>query len=384
VEPLSSEAEAIEQCCMFITEYCKPSKVIEEERKPVKFASKIPRYLAEKYTLIWKKKTYGRVSPAIARIHYERKLKQRTLEVWQDIWWAGRKGWKLNVRADYHNRYRLWQKSWKAWREYISYCRTKKAKHKLAHNQAHNTVLVKCWSSWREYIRTRRNKQGKADKALDLAQKQLKRRVWKHWLAQLAFKQNLKYMDREALEFWANNLTTKAWRIWSAAWFIKTEERGKIKMASRFYNRTLVLKVWRTLKNFKSIRKLKQLQKSAASRHFSLALMKKSFQIWVRRWQRQVELAQFEDLISYKGNVAVARRAFVHWKYYIVLKHEEYEKKDMADYHYTQHLLKTCFNALHLQAVQRRLKEMRLRLAEDLCQRFVSSLMLLNLEERRL
>jgi len=54
----------------------------------------------------------------------------------------------------------------------------------------------------------------------------------------------------------------QAWRIWSAAWFIKTEERGKIKMASRFYNRTLVLKVWRTLKNFKSIRKLKQLRKS--------------------------------------------------------------------------------------------------------------------------
>lgn len=38
------------------------------------------------------------------RVHYERKLKQRTLEIWQDIWWSGRKGWKLNVRADYHNR----------------------------------------------------------------------------------------------------------------------------------------------------------------------------------------------------------------------------------------------------------------------------------------
>lgn len=38
------------------------------------------------------------------RTHYERKLKQRTLQVWQDIWWSGRRGWKLNVRADYHNR----------------------------------------------------------------------------------------------------------------------------------------------------------------------------------------------------------------------------------------------------------------------------------------
>lgn len=34
---------------------------------------------------------------------------------------------------------------------------------------------------------------------------------------------------------------------------------------------------------------------------------------------------------------------------------------------------KTCFNALHLQAVHRRLKEMRVRMAEDLCQRIVSA-----------
>ena len=36
-------------------------------------------------------------------------------------------------------------------------------------------------------------------------------------------------------------------------------------------------------------------------------------------------------------------------------------------------LQKTCFNALHLQAVQRRLKGMRVRMAEDLCQRIVSA-----------
>ena len=41
----------------------------------------------------------------LARLHYERNLKQYTLQVWQDIWWAGRRGWKLNIRADYHNRF---------------------------------------------------------------------------------------------------------------------------------------------------------------------------------------------------------------------------------------------------------------------------------------
>ena len=40
--------------------------------------------------------------------------------------------------------------------------------------------------------------------------------------------------------------------------------------------------------------------------------------MWLTRWQRQVELSQFDDLISYKGDVAVARRAFVNWKYCIL------------------------------------------------------------------
>ncbi|CAH3176689.1 unnamed protein product, partial [Porites evermanni] len=389
-------------------EYTNQRKVKEEKRKPAKFTSKIPRridrthataaekkrvkflpqqkekhphperdettenrkrFLANKYSSTWRKKTYGRVSPSTARIHYEKKLKQKTLEVWQDIWWSGRKGWKLNVRADYHNRYRLWQKAWKAWREYISSCRAKKARHEIAHHQAHHALLAKCLSSWREYTGIRRRKQRQTDKALNFAEKQVKRRAWEHWLAQLTFQQHLKSMDLEALEFWADNLMNKTFRIWTAAYFVKTEEREKTDLASKFYNRTLLIRVWRGLKNFRSIRKLKQLRCGAANRHFSFTLLKKSFHIWVTRWQRKLELAQFDDLISFKGNVAIARRAFIHWRHYVDLRNQECEKKEKADHYYTQHLLKTCFNALHLQAVQRRLKEMRVRMAEDLCQR---------------
>ena len=42
-------------------------------------------------------------------MHYNNKVKHHVLQVWQDIWWSGRKGWKLNIRAEYHNRYsRTW------------------------------------------------------------------------------------------------------------------------------------------------------------------------------------------------------------------------------------------------------------------------------------
>ena len=52
----------------------------------------------------------------------------------------------------------------------------------------------------------------------------------------------------------------QAFRIWTAAYFVKTEEREKTDLASKFYNRTLLIRVWRGLKNFRSIRKLKQLR----------------------------------------------------------------------------------------------------------------------------
>ena len=41
----------------------------------------------------------------LIREHYYKKLLKRTLQQWEDIWWNGRNEWKLNIRADYHNRY---------------------------------------------------------------------------------------------------------------------------------------------------------------------------------------------------------------------------------------------------------------------------------------
>ncbi|XP_029212912.2 protein SFI1 homolog [Acropora millepora] len=327
------------------------------------------QYLLGKYVLIWEKKTFGRVTPGVARSHYERKLKDHALQVWQEIWWSGRKGWKLNVRADYHNRYRSWQKAWRAWREYMRYSKSKKAKDKLAVDKANQSVLRKCWSGWREYIRTRRHKQRLTDGAMEFSQILLKRRAWGMWLARLTFIRNLSLMDREAMAFWANNLMGKVWSVWIAKLIFKTKEKEKISLASRFYDQTLVLKAWRGMKNLRSISKLKQLRYDAAHRHHSVALLQKAFTLWVARWQRQTELSQFEDLISFKGNVAVARRAFIMWKNYIALQHEKYNKEELASQHYRQHLMKTCFNSLRLQAVNRRLKEMRLKLASDLSRR---------------
>ena len=39
------------------------------------------------------------------RKFYERKLMKNAFCILEDAWWRTRKGWKLNIRAEYHNRY---------------------------------------------------------------------------------------------------------------------------------------------------------------------------------------------------------------------------------------------------------------------------------------
>ena len=70
--------------------------------------------------------------------------------IWQDQWWSAHHEWKLNIRADCHDRfeytlsytilhsvfsaisYRLWQKVWKGWMEYIRIRVVKRRKRQLA------------------------------------------------------------------------------------------------------------------------------------------------------------------------------------------------------------------------------------------------------------
>ena len=43
----------------------------------------------------------------IVRQHYQQKLLKSSLKQWEDFWWNGKNEWKLNIRADYHNRYKM-------------------------------------------------------------------------------------------------------------------------------------------------------------------------------------------------------------------------------------------------------------------------------------
>lgn len=61
-------------------------------------------YVARKYYRLWCTHVYGRVLPSDIRRHHERCLKRQAMATWRDAWWVARREWKLNIRAECHNR----------------------------------------------------------------------------------------------------------------------------------------------------------------------------------------------------------------------------------------------------------------------------------------
>lgn len=90
------------------------------------------RCIARKFLFIWIRKTFGRVTLSKARLAYKTRLVHKCWKVWNGIWWEARKEWGLGIRADLHNRYRLWNLVMAAWKTYTAERRVKSAKNQLA------------------------------------------------------------------------------------------------------------------------------------------------------------------------------------------------------------------------------------------------------------
>ncbi|XP_078455266.1 uncharacterized protein LOC144721493 isoform X4 [Lampetra planeri] len=90
------------------------------------------RHLARKFLHVWSRKVFGRVLPSAARAHHRRAVLRRAFGTWQEAWWISRREWKLLIRADYHLRFQLYARTWRAWQRYIQLRRDKAAVHAVA------------------------------------------------------------------------------------------------------------------------------------------------------------------------------------------------------------------------------------------------------------
>ncbi|XP_028391403.1 protein SFI1 homolog [Dendronephthya gigantea] len=319
--------------------------IIKKITKKERLANIRVRLISLKYVYKWQQKTFGRVSPSKARHHYNRKLLKRLFQQWEDVWWNGRNEWKLNIRADYHNRFRMWLKVWKGWRSYLTYERIKTEKMNLANQKANQMLLKKSIMNWKSYVSKRREKKQLYCQAEEDAEIIVKRMVFSKWKNSLKVRQELHSMEEQALHFWAHNLFYKAWQRWLHSYSTALDEKRQTLYAIQLHNRKLAFKVLRSFKLYRLQRNVKKLRLSSGMRFYRLHKMRDAFLKWRIIWERKVELFQFEDTVKCKGNNARKQRVFIHWKHYIVLCHRRRENECIAMNHFEMTLKTKCIRA---------------------------------------
>eukprot|EP00731_Ephydatia_muelleri_P020290 Em0013g17a len=164
------------------------------------------RYLARKHLGIWMRRTFGRELPHVADQHHTLSLERRVFSAWREVWWCARWEWKLVIRADCHNRYRLWLRVWKAWSLYVRAKKEKKRKKKVAGELAAINLERCVWLAWCEYVAVRKQRRDQRREAQEWYNGHMVRLAWGMWRRAIGF--SLQRMAAETLahQCWVHSL----------------------------------------------------------------------------------------------------------------------------------------------------------------------------------
>ncbi|XP_070539749.1 protein SFI1 homolog [Ptychodera flava] len=328
------------------------------------------RHLARKFFHIWMQNTYGRVKPSAIRKHYRQTLLRKTFQAWYNEWWSERKEWRLMVRAEYHDRFRLWRQVWSAWKHFVIVERIKNAKKDIATQHANQTILSKVMGNWKAYIQIRRRKQAVYLRAYERANQSLLKYTWCRWKHQLVQKYRQHDMEDHAMQHWASGLLQKAWLTWRQKFAQKQEEKRRHMAADLCYEKSLVSRCfYRGWIEYAVLRREKNQKRAFANQLYREKLQSGCFQHWYNRWYRHRLLAEQGEALEKVANKILIRRMWNRWMKYIDICDDKRRKKHLADEHYKHHLMRMCFTAMHLHRVQRRLQMMRNHMAEQLSQK---------------
>ncbi|XP_033126478.1 protein SFI1 homolog isoform X2 [Anneissia japonica] len=324
------------------------------------------RHLARKFLWIWIQNSFGRTRPSIARNHYKKVLFRKVMTEWKDLWWTGRKEWKLMIRADCHNRYRLWRQTWVTWMQYVIVQRVKKAKMTLAYKHADQKILRRAFAGWREHHDAKRAKTS-VYKTLDKAvsQKRVKR-AWALWMAQLERARFVQDREAYALHYWAQSLTNKMLQKWKLRMRGRQEDKEREAVAIQLHNQFLVARCFfQGFLPYTMYRMEKKKRTATGVTFYMERLTAKHFHHWHTRWYTKKIMAEKSHQIQVMGKSAMLRRILTHWKFYISVKQEKAAKRQLANGHYQARLLRVGLSSLQHAVKDRKQKNHREVIAKD-------------------
>ncbi|ELK18694.1 Protein SFI1 like protein [Pteropus alecto] len=320
------------------------------------------RCVARKFLYLWIRKTFGRVFPSKARFYYEQKILRKVFEEWKEEWWVFHREWKLCVRAFCHYRYYLYNLMFQTWKIYVYQQQEMRSKYMRAENHDAKQKMRQAWKSWLIYVVFRRTKLQMQTAALQFRQQSILWVWWSEWRRQLGQVRMGHALCASAVKHRTLSLQLQAWSRWQEQLLHVHRERQKVVSAVKHHQHW---QKWRSLKawlKYLQVRRVKRQQNEMAEQFHRVTVLQTHFCDW------QWALEQRESLYTHQAQVEalatrmMLRRAFTHWKHYVLLCAEEAAQWKVAEEHCRRSLLYFCFRALkdnvtraHLQRIRRNL-----------------------------
>ncbi|XP_021065927.1 protein SFI1 homolog isoform X2 [Mus pahari] len=324
------------------------------------------RCVARKFLYLWMRVTFGRVTPSRARIFHEQKILQKVFGEWREEWWVSQREWKLCVRADCHYRYYLYNLIFQNWKTFVHQQREMRKRFRIAEHHDTKQKMRQAWKSWLIYMVARRTKLHMKTTALEFRRQSVLCIWWSKWRWRLGQAHAEHALHAAAVKHRALSLQLQAWLRWQEQLLIRQQERRKAATAVQHYQhwqKQRSLKAW--LK-YLQICRVKRWQNEMAVQFHRAAVLQIHFCDWQWAWEWRQSLSAHHALVVKLARRMVLRRAFAHWKHYMLLQAEEAAQHEAAADHHQHYLLYSCFRALKDNVTQARLQRTRKKLAQQL------------------
>ena len=321
------------------------------------------RNLARKFLHLWIHNTFGRILPSQAKQFHYKKLLKWVFSEWTEQWWVARKEWRLLVRAELHDRYRLWSQVWVAWRTYTDEQRLKTSMKKKAVQHHERTAMQKALNAWQYYLEQQKGKAIANKMATALSTRLLLRNAWNNWRSyhdQLILENE---QNMFALNWWARRLLLKAWQSWTIYMKESRQMKAQEEAAESHYNTVILKKSLRAMQDYVEYRRIKKEENAYAGRVYQQIIKKKYLGYWISHFRFNQAIKQKQQQLEELGNRIRTRNMIIHWKFFVQLQHYKQEKKSIALEYDTQRLLRTYFAALKLHVVNSKIMRMKLVVA---------------------
>ena len=277
------------------------------------------KYLLKKYSGVWLRNTFGRVSPYRARVFYLCRLKARLFYFWQeDICCSSR--WILTVRADCNNKYRLWIKYLNAWKRYVLLIRFEKERYIMADQLQLKFYAKNFFPAWKDFVLIKRFDREQAHAVAEFNLTNRLGRAFHIWSEELTCKREYNETLSRALSLYAASLQERVWRVW----LLRIQQRADYKLvstvANNFYNNKLLGITFELLKDYALRRRHYKLLYWNLKQDYQRRLMSRFMKTWrVRRWKEN-NLREKHRQIQALVYRCKMRRLWIAWQDYTSIR----------------------------------------------------------------